>query len=405
MGLPALGGDAVTPPFLDGLTRAGATASRPRSSAASAAARRRGQRRGALFAALWLWPLAPTAHAVLAGDVSAPVVAGLGLAVFVGVYLFVVVQGFSSGARPSLRNQALLGLVTVVGVALGAAFGGQPGGWVGLVLYLAAAGVALYSLPAAYLWLAAMVAVQIGLGLLHSEPAKEIAESVFNTVMAGALIMVVRRMMRLIRELSATREELARAAVEGERLRFARDLHDLLGHSLSLIVVKAEVVRRTAGRDASAAAREAAEIEQIGRTALAEVRQAVSGYRARAFAAELATAGAALTDAGIEPTVRTTAEALPAAVDDAFAWAVREAATNVIRHSGAGSCVIALSRTDHWQLEVRDDGRGIPADATPGNGLRGLAERLALVGGSLSTVDLSGGGFVLRATAPAGGHA
>ncbi|WP_191842331.1 sensor histidine kinase [Catellatospora chokoriensis] len=391
--------------FLDGLSRAGATSSHPPGSAASRGAKRRGQRRGALFAALWLWPMAPAIHAVLVGQVAAPLAAGVGLAAFITLYLFVVVQGFSTTNQPSLRNQGLLALVTVIGVALAAVYGGQPGGWLGLVLYLAAAGVALYALPVAYLWLGAMVAVQVLLGMLHGEPGREIGESVFNTIMAGALIMVVRRMMRLIRELSATREELARAAVESERLRFARDLHDLLGHSLSLIVVKAEVVRRTAGRDADAAAREAAEIEQIGRTALAEVRQAVTGYRARAFAAELATAGAALADAGIEPTLRTTADPLPIAVDDAFAWAVREAATNVIRHSGAGSCVIALSRTDHWQLEVRDDGRGIPADASPGNGLRGLAERLALVGGTLSTVDLSGGGFVLRATVPAGGAA
>ncbi|WP_203671064.1 sensor histidine kinase [Catellatospora methionotrophica] len=391
--------------FLDGLSRAGATSSHRPGSAASGQARRRGQRRGAVFAALWLWPMAPAIHAVLVGQVTAPLAAGAGLAAFIVLYLFVVVQGFSGTGQPTLRNQALLALVTVLGVTLAAAYGGQPGGWLGLVLYMAAAGVALYGLPLAYYWLGAMVAVQVVLGMMHGEPAPEIAESVFNTIMAGALIMVVRRMMRLIRELSATREELARAAVEGERLRFARDLHDLLGHSLSLIVVKAEVVRRTAGRDAEAAAREAAEIEQIGRTALAEVRQAVTGYRARAFTAELATAGAALSDAGIEPTVRTTAEPLPAAVDDAFAWAVREAATNVIRHSGASSCVIALSRAGHWQLEVRDDGRGVPADPAPGNGLRGLAERLALVGGTLSTVDLSGGGFVLRATVPEGGHA
>ncbi|GAA1602930.1 sensor histidine kinase [Saccharothrix algeriensis] len=374
----------------------------PPGPADAAAARRRGIRRGAVFAAIWLWPLATNVHALLAGQVAMALTAAAGLAAFAGLYLYVVVRGFSSHRPPTVRDRLLLAFLALLGLALAAGWGGQPGGWGGVILYVAAAGAALYRPPVAYLWLAGTVVARAAVGLAHGEPWPEIGESVFNLVMAAALVMVVRRLMHLVRQLRDTRDELARAAVERERLRFARDLHDLLGHSLSLIVVKAEVVRRTAGRDPDAAAREAVEIEQIGRTALTEVRQAVTGYRARAFTDELAAAGAALADAGIEPTVRVPAQRLPAAVDDAFAWAVREAATNVIRHSGATSCVIALSDTGGWQLEVRDDGRGpAPDDTRHGHGLRGLAERLALVGGTLSTVDLAGGGFVLRATAPA----
>jgi two-component system sensor histidine kinase DesK len=183
--------------------------------------------------------------------------------------------------------------------------------------------------------------------------------------------------------------------VEQERLRFARDLHDLLGHSLSLIVVKAELTQRLAGRDPAGARQEAAEIEAVGRQALAEVRQTVSGYRHLHLDDELRRAKDALADAGIETVIRAADEPLPSDLDDAFGWVVREGTTNVIRHSGAGSCVIALTGTT---LEIRDDGKGAKGRAQ-GNGLRGLGERMATVGGRLSTVD-NGGGFVLRASVP-----
>ncbi|WP_212825998.1 sensor histidine kinase [Catellatospora sp. TT07R-123] len=368
-------------------------------------AHRRGMRRGVVFAAIWLWPLVPTFRAILEGHVHPVLFAVLGLIAFIPLYLTVVVRGFGDpDPVPKPRDHVMLGLLTVLGLALALAYGAQPGGWTGLTLYLAAAGAALYPTPWAHLWLVGCVAALVGVGHLHGQHWSDLGDNAFNLVMAGALVLVVRRLMRLVRELRTTRDQLAHAAVEQERLRFARDLHDLLGHSLSVIVVKAEVVRRLAERDPAAAAREAGDIEQIGRTALTEVRQAITGYRTRAFTAELAGAGAALADAGIDTTVKTTEEALPPQLDDAFAWVVREAATNVIRHSGAGTCVIALSRPGQWQLEVRDDGRGGSADPTAhGNGLRGLAERLALVGGVLAVIDLStshGGGFVLRATAP-----
>ncbi|MBV1852569.1 sensor histidine kinase [Catellatospora tritici] len=368
-------------------------------------AHRRGVRRGVVFAAIWLWPLVPTFGAIAEGHVRPMLFAVAGLVAFIPIYLTVVVRGFSDpDPVPKPRDHALLGLLTVLGITLALAYGAQPGGWIGLTLYLAAAGAALYPTPWAQLWIIGCVAALVAVGHLHGEHWSEIGDNAFNMIMAGALVLVVRRLMRLVRELRTTRDQLAHAAVEQERLRFARDLHDLLGHSLSVIVVKAEVVRRLAERDPAAAAREAADIEQIGRTALTEVRQAINGYRTRAFSAELAGAGAALADAGIETTVKTTDDTLPPYLDDAFAWVVREAATNVIRHSGADTCVIALSRPGPWQLEVRDDGRGGSADpAAHGNGLRGLAERLAQVGGVLSVVDLSTShsrGFVLRATAP-----
>src|SRR5262249_22193941 len=123
---------------------------------------------------------------------------------------------------------------------------------------------------------------------------------VLGTALSCSVVVAIRQMTRLIRELQTTREQLAVAARAPERLRFSRDLHDLLGHTLSLIVVKAEVVRRVAARDPAAAAAQAADIEQVGRRALVEIREAVTGYREAGLTSELARARSALASAGVE---------------------------------------------------------------------------------------------------------
>src|SRR5204863_6393173 len=142
--------------------------------------------------------------------------------------------------------------------------------------------------------------------------ASQVVSAVVGGLLPGALVFVVRQMTRLITELRATQDQLAQVAVAEERLRFSRDLHDILGHTLSVIVVKAEVVRRLAEREPAQAAAAAGDIEKLGRTALAEVRQAVSGYRSRPFSAELDGAREALADAGIEVTVAEVGTPLPA---------------------------------------------------------------------------------------------
>ena len=129
-------------------------------------------------------------------------------------------------------------------------------------------------------------ATALVIALARGLPGSEYGDVLFSTVMAGALVIVLGRMSALIDELRATREALAHAAVAEERLRFARDLHDLLGHTLSLIVVKAEVVRRLAGAEPDVV-EQARDIEQIGRQALVEIREAVTGYREGGLATEL----------------------------------------------------------------------------------------------------------------------
>jgi two-component system response regulator DesR len=228
--------------------------------------------------------------------------------------------------------------------------------------------------------------------------------------MASALVQVIKQMQRYIRILRDTRAELAQNAVAEERLRFARDLHDLLGHTMSVIVVKAEVVRRLVEREPALAAEAAADIEQIGRRALTEVREAVNGYRAPEFAVELDSVRTALADAGVSVLVRHDGPPVPPAASRVFGWAIREAATNVIRHSGAKICEITVTvDATAATLEVRDTGYGYrhhapgSADraAHTGVGLVGLAERVTAAGGTLATGNASRGGFRVLVTLPA----
>ncbi|WP_067482908.1 sensor histidine kinase [Actinomadura hibisca] len=219
----------------------------------------------------------------------------------------------------------------------------------------------------------------------------------YGTATAALVTAVVLRLFAVIGLLRAAREELAEAAVTRERLRFSRDLHDLLGHTLSLMVVKAQAVRIIAARDPETAARQAADIETVGRQALGEVRQAVAGYRGRGLDAELEAARTALADAGIEPVIRRSGPPPPPEQDMPLGWAVREGVTNVIRHSGARTCTITLRAGGGGAvLEVRDDGAAAPPPS-PGHGLHGLTERMAEAGGTLEAGPAPGGGFVLTA--------
>jgi two-component system sensor histidine kinase DesK len=197
-------------------------------------------------------------------------------------------------------------------------------------------------------------------------------------------------------ELAAARAEVARLAAENERSRIARDLHDLLGHSLTTITVKSGLARRLADRDEAArAASEIAEVEALSRRTLAEVRAAVSGYRDVTLAGELASAREVLRAAGIEAELPGAVDIVDADAAEPFGWVVREGVTNVVRHSRATRCVITLG--PRW-IEIVDDGRGGAAGA--GNGLAGLKERLAAVGGTLEATG-SGRGWRLRAEAGA----
>ena len=214
----------------------------------------------------------------------------------------------------------------------------------------------------------------------------------------GALASNVDRMSD---QLGVLYEQMETRAADEERLRLARDLHDLLGHGLSLITIKSQLARRlfSAG-DSARAANEVADIERVARESLQDVRHAVDGYRQPSFTSEIAGARAALTAAGIDSTIDVSPDSLPTAVDATLAWAVREGVTNVIRHSGAATCSIRLIREEREaSLEITDNGAASLV-STPGNGLRGLQERAAARGGHADAGPLPSGGFRVHVSVP-----
>jgi two-component system, NarL family, sensor histidine kinase DesK len=222
----------------------------------------------------------------------------------------------------------------------------------------------------------------------------------FVVLLAALASTAFVRLLDTVAELRRTRRDLARASVAEERERISRDLHDLLGHSLSVMVVKAEAVRRLSAIDPTAAAAHAADIETVGRTALLEVRQAVDAMRAPTLAEELVRAEQALTSAGIATDID--APGLDR-LDDAtpLAWALREGVTNVLRHSGADRCRIAVvDRDGRTELVVDDNGSAAPtAPRDRAGGLGGLRDRIGAAGGSLDAVS-TGSGFRLTARVP-----
>ncbi len=215
-------------------------------------------------------------------------------------------------------------------------------------------------------------------------------------------------------ELCEARAELARLAVAQERERFARDLHDLLGHSLSVIALKAELAGRLIAERPEQAASEIGEVEGVAREALTEVRQAVSGYRQRTLDGELTGARVALSAAGIEADVERTPVTLDPGVEAVLAWTIREGATNVIQHSRARHCILQVtaSLTDAT-AEVLDDGRGDAGSSAlqgvdgqgndnGGHGLDGVAERARGLSGGVEAGQRPEGGFRLAVSVPAG---
>ncbi|GGS17193.1 hypothetical protein GCM10010269_65470 [Streptomyces humidus] len=340
------------------------------------------------------------------GETPNPWIGGLGLLTFNSLYIYVAIRSFVKETRQAASTRVALALMGLVTCGLALAYGDS---WLlffpllGLATGAALRGPHLRAVGTGVAVLAGTVsAVHDGWDGLT------IAYATWISTMVTAAIL---SLSEAVRELRAAREELARRAVEEERLRFSRDLHDLLGHTLSVIVVKSEAARRLAPRDMDAALAQVTDIEAVGRQALTEIREAVTGYREGSLAGELDRARSALTAAGVEPSVTRSGPPPDPQSAALLGWVVREAVTNVVRHSGATRCLITVTAApERIRLTVTDDGhgrdgrqdtdggdRGAPGCGT---GLTGLRERLAAAGGSLTAGSGPHGGFTVTAELP-----
>ncbi|QFY10747.1 sensor histidine kinase [Nonomuraea phyllanthi] len=326
-------------------------------------------------------------------------------AVWGGALLVAFVASFvatSLSARTFLERSRwtypLLGLTTVIGVAGAVGFGGS---WLSMPCY----SVVLYGFTLPPVWavwaVLADLGVVVGAGLATGTDAGTIIVLGLQVVTLGVLFISVRNTRALTVELRLAQDEVARLAATEERLRIARDLHDLLGHSLSLIVLKSELAGRLA-EESPQVRKEIGDIESVARKALTEVREAVTGYRQRSLTEEIDNARAVLRAAGVRAEVRVSGTPLPGLLDQLLGWSVREGITNVVRHSGATRCEIKMTFDGRQAtLEIMDNGKGGDGPYTMGSGLRGLDERVAGAGGAMAAGP-SPGGHLLRVLVPAG---
>lgn len=330
------------------------------------------------------------------------------LAVAVLITLFLPIYAATFRARDDRRTLVLIAALAVLALA------GSPvnSGASVFVIYAAAAAGRLHPARRAVQVIAVLVGLVALMAVISPAPMPwrlaGLAPALFFAPAVGAASIFDAERHRTTRRLERANEEIERLATIAERERIARDLHDLLGHTLSVIVLKSELAGRLVRTDPDRATAEVDDIQQIGRDALGEVRSAVTGYRATGLGAELRTARVALEAAGVEVEVHAGPTDLAPEQESALAMALREAVTNVVRHAHARRATISIVPAGAGvRLEVRDDGRGYAGRA--GSGIAGMRERIAALGGHVTMSDPPGGdaphGTVVEVTVPRAGSA
>ncbi|MBD1321127.1 sensor histidine kinase [Gordonia hankookensis] len=350
------------------------------------------------FGAVWLIFLIYPWVAVATGDISTgQKVCGYLLIVSFAV-IYVVACVYSLMAREREVSMpftiGVFGLLTTIGAALLPIIGG---GAFGVVPFLMA--IAAFTFPPIYgvatviLLIAAAVLVGEWIPDWAVDPGTVVVMVAVGMTLLGIRVLRGREMERDAAD-ERQRELNNQLAVVAERERVARDVHDILGHSLTVITLKSELAQRLVDLDPERARKELGEVNMLSRQALDEVRATVGNLRSPDLASTIAAARSALDAAGIAVSVSSD-DRSSTAHDTLFAWLLREAVTNVVRHSSATTCTITLRDNE---IEIRDDGHGMNGSGF-GNGLRGLAERVEDADGAL-TVDSAAGGTAVRAVLP-----
>lgn len=355
---------------------------------------------GWLLAAVWLFFLnIPFVTALHQPELWRRLLGIASVITFAVAYVLIFEWGRARRQRhrpiPADRARLLIAALLALGLA---GIPGTGGDWLTTLVFVAAA--AVFLLPSVEALVVVVLAAATPPVTSRLVPGWQSESTVvFAVLLASFAMFGVSRLAQRNGELQAAQAEIRRLAVAEERARTARDLHDILGHSLTVVAVKAELAGRLLELDPARAAVEIADVERLAREALADVRGTVGAYRGVDLASEVAGARSALAAAGIVAELPRTVPELPADRDELFGWAVREGVTNVVRHSGARRCVI---RVDPAGVEVRDDGRGPAGEsAGAGHGLVGLRERAARLDGTVTVARAPGGrGFLLRVTVP-----
>ena len=350
--------------------------------------------------AIWLVFLANPIGDIVAGRYIGgwAVAAWLSLGIFAGLYLATGRNAFRRYADAE-RAGRLWPYASLVAFTLLSApvFGPS---WAELTIYLGVATGATLGVAVAVPILGLLAIYDLGWAATGASSLGSAGFTAFMTVALGASMMLIRQCAVLIVDLREARADLARLAVDAERLRFARDLHDGLGHSLSVIALQAQVARRLMTSDPAAASAALVEVERVSHESLAGLRETVTGYRQPRLADELAGAQDVLAAAGISLEIVRPDDPLPESSDGLLAWAVREGVTNVLRHSRAHACRIVIEQdSGTYRLELSDDGDG-GTSASAGSGLAGLGERMSMAGGDVAAGPEPGGGFRLSVRLP-----
>lgn len=334
---------------------------------------------------VFFWPLIARQsflHVILPTLLSVPV--------FVWLHLCT----YYTGGGPARRLRYIGGIVTL--------------GYVVSYFNLAALGYLIFSfftaafslsMRGAFLWIGATIAGYLVEVTLLGNDTQTLLSVALPAVLLGISAVYTAYTTFQQVKLRRSTEEITRLATLAERERIGRDLHDLLGHTLSVVALKSELARKLIDRDLDAARTEIGEVERVARDALSQVRNAVSGIRSTAIAAELQAAISLLEAQGVKVRCETERVKLPHDRETALALSLREATTNIRRHADASGVTIRL-REDAGKvmMEVVDNGRG--GRIVPGNGLNGMRERLGNVGGTLSLEPVTDGGTRLFVSIP-----
>jgi two-component system sensor histidine kinase DesK len=341
-----------------------------------------------LFNLAWVffWPVIARAsfvHVILPTLISVPLFVHLHLCTY-----------FTSGG-PAMRRRYILAIVAL--------------GYLLAYFNLAALGYLIFSfftaafsntMRGAWLWIGGTITGYLIEVALLGNDMQTMLSVALPAILLGISAVYTAYTTLQQAKLRRSTDEIIRLSTLAERERIGRDLHDLLGHTLSVVALKSELARKLIDRDLDAARTEIGEVERVARDALSQVRNAVSGIRSTAIAAELQAAISLLEAQGVKVKCETERVKLPHDRETALALSLREATTNIRRHAAASGVTIKLRQdSGNVVMEVVDNGRG--GRIVPGNGLNGMRERLGNVGGTLSLEPMDDGGTRLFVSIPA----